>query len=313
MSNDSGATEYSIAAVSKLTGVSCHALRVWERRYGFPVPCRSASGHRRYARDQVRMIRRLSELSHGGRSIGDLIADFRDGRQAPNQVLDSWWSKGKGGFYPSADGQLVVGPRGVMNRSSHLAEVNVSEDTELIPALEPGFVVALLAVHRHPDGDIRGPKKAVVFGENLRQLFTLRGPETLAENSLPWDKRVFYYPRSGLLVTVENNADRLILRRADLAEELDRAGTDCLLVLSRPPAAVAGGRFEYAIDARSAKGGLKYALDAGPAGMVVGEDGKVTWDVPDDFASPVRVVVNVSDAGGREALHAFELAPPAGK
>src|SRR3954454_12646166 len=31
---------YSIAAVSKLTGASCHALRVWERRYGFPVPHR---------------------------------------------------------------------------------------------------------------------------------------------------------------------------------------------------------------------------------------------------------------------------------
>ena len=35
---------YSIAAVSKLTGVSCHALRVWERRYGFPVPQRSPRG-----------------------------------------------------------------------------------------------------------------------------------------------------------------------------------------------------------------------------------------------------------------------------
>ena len=55
-SKTSGETEYSIAAVSKLTGVSCHALRVWERRYGFPVPHRSASGHRRYSRDQVRLL-----------------------------------------------------------------------------------------------------------------------------------------------------------------------------------------------------------------------------------------------------------------
>jgi len=80
MSDDSGAVEYSIAAVSKLTGVSCHALRVWERRYGLPIPRRSASGHRRYDRDQIRIIRRLSELAQGGRSIGDLIAEFRDGR-----------------------------------------------------------------------------------------------------------------------------------------------------------------------------------------------------------------------------------------
>jgi len=80
MSDDSRAAEYSIAAVSKLTGVSCHALRVWERRYGLPVPHRSASGHRRYDRDQVRIIRRLCELTQGGRSIGDLIAEIRDGR-----------------------------------------------------------------------------------------------------------------------------------------------------------------------------------------------------------------------------------------
>lgn len=80
MSDEPEGTEYTIAAVSKLTGISCHALRVWERRYGFPVPSRSASGHRRYGRDQVRVLRRISELSHQGHSIGDLIADLLAGR-----------------------------------------------------------------------------------------------------------------------------------------------------------------------------------------------------------------------------------------
>jgi methanogenic corrinoid protein MtbC1 len=72
--------EYPIAAVSKLTGVSCHALRVWERRYGFPVPLRAPSGHRRYRHEQVVILRRLSELSREGRSIGDLMADVQAGR-----------------------------------------------------------------------------------------------------------------------------------------------------------------------------------------------------------------------------------------
>jgi methanogenic corrinoid protein MtbC1 len=70
---------YSIAAVSKLTGVSCHALRVWERRYGFPVPDRSASGHRRFGKDQVTVLRHLAKLAHSGRSIGELIGDYRAG------------------------------------------------------------------------------------------------------------------------------------------------------------------------------------------------------------------------------------------
>jgi DNA-binding transcriptional MerR regulator len=72
--------EYSIAAVSKLTGISCHTLRVWERRYGFPVPGRSASGHRRYDRGQVQMLCRLTHLSRDNRqSISELISSFQTG------------------------------------------------------------------------------------------------------------------------------------------------------------------------------------------------------------------------------------------
>lgn len=66
---------YSIAAVSKLTGISCHALRIWERRYGFPLPHRSPSGHRRYMADQVEWLRRLAPLLRSGRSISDLLND----------------------------------------------------------------------------------------------------------------------------------------------------------------------------------------------------------------------------------------------
>jgi MerR family transcriptional regulator, light-induced transcriptional regulator len=80
MSGEPEDTQYTIAAVSKLTGISCHALRIWERRYGFPMPCRSASGHRRYGRDQVRILRRISELSHQGHSVSDLIPEVLAGR-----------------------------------------------------------------------------------------------------------------------------------------------------------------------------------------------------------------------------------------
>jgi DNA-binding transcriptional MerR regulator len=71
---------YSIAAVSKLTGVSCHTLRVWERRYGFPVPTRTPSGHRRYPADQVGLIRDVARRSRSGESVCKLIAQAREGR-----------------------------------------------------------------------------------------------------------------------------------------------------------------------------------------------------------------------------------------
>lgn len=80
MARASHPTEYSIAAVSKLSGVSCHVLRVWERRYGYPRPQRSASNQRRYSADQVLVLQRLAELTRGGRPIGELMADFREER-----------------------------------------------------------------------------------------------------------------------------------------------------------------------------------------------------------------------------------------
>ena len=80
MSRESRAAEYSIAAVSKLTGVSCHALRVWERRYGFPVPERDAHGERLYPVAQVlrlRLIKRLMDLGHRpGRLMGTPVDEL---------------------------------------------------------------------------------------------------------------------------------------------------------------------------------------------------------------------------------------------
>lgn len=79
--------QYTIAAVSKLTGISCHALRVWERRYGYPVPHRAPSGHRRYDAEQVRVLRRLASLARQGGTVGDLIGALQEGRlDLPEEV-----------------------------------------------------------------------------------------------------------------------------------------------------------------------------------------------------------------------------------
>jgi methanogenic corrinoid protein MtbC1 len=74
---------YSIAAVSKLTGVSCHALRAWERRYGFPIPRRAESGHRRYDTEQVQAIRLVARHLQQGHPIGAIVAQLLGGRLEP--------------------------------------------------------------------------------------------------------------------------------------------------------------------------------------------------------------------------------------
>lgn len=75
MDSSQNRTGYSIASVSKLTGVSCHTLRVWERRYGFPVAERTPSGQRRYSAETVDALRRISSVQKSGRSIGAVIAE----------------------------------------------------------------------------------------------------------------------------------------------------------------------------------------------------------------------------------------------
>ncbi|WZO98874.1 MerR family transcriptional regulator [Isosphaeraceae bacterium EP7] len=90
VSTTSGSQRYSIAGVSKLTGVSCHALRVWERRYGFPEPERSPSGHRRYDIQQVRVLRMVSDLVHQGQAIGTLMAKVRAGHLLADEAGESY-------------------------------------------------------------------------------------------------------------------------------------------------------------------------------------------------------------------------------
>jgi DNA-binding transcriptional MerR regulator len=72
MTTDDETPRHRIGAVARLTGISTHALRVWERRYGTLKPERSGGGDRLYTDGDVqrlRLIKRLLGLGHG---IGDV-------------------------------------------------------------------------------------------------------------------------------------------------------------------------------------------------------------------------------------------------
>jgi MerR family transcriptional regulator, light-induced transcriptional regulator len=63
----------SIAAVERDTGLSKDTLRVWERRYGYPVPERDALGERAYPLDQVEKLRVVKRLLDGGHRPGRIV------------------------------------------------------------------------------------------------------------------------------------------------------------------------------------------------------------------------------------------------
>lgn len=63
-----------ISAVERDTGLLKETLRVWERRYGFPMPQRDALGERVYPRAQVERLLQFRRLMDQGWRPGKLMA-----------------------------------------------------------------------------------------------------------------------------------------------------------------------------------------------------------------------------------------------
>jgi len=68
-------TEYqlSIGAVERDTGIGRDTLRVWQRRYGYPVPQRNTRGERVYSEQQLRQLQRIKRLMAFGYRPGKLL------------------------------------------------------------------------------------------------------------------------------------------------------------------------------------------------------------------------------------------------
>lgn len=74
-SSSSAAAEeptYSLGAVARLTGLSPHVLRAWERRYGAVKPLRTPGGTRRYRESDVARLRQLRSAVQAGHSISEV-------------------------------------------------------------------------------------------------------------------------------------------------------------------------------------------------------------------------------------------------
>ncbi len=59
----------AIKEVAERTGIAAATIRMWEQRYGFPEPARTASGYRMYTDEDVDALRRVSALRDSGLSV----------------------------------------------------------------------------------------------------------------------------------------------------------------------------------------------------------------------------------------------------
>jgi hypothetical protein len=250
----------------------------------------------------------------GGGWAGCDVALFDGGKQLGAYAKIPFFDAANAAALPTADGRYVFASGQVFNRAQNHTEWTGGKDAYVVPGVEPGFVLALAGAGRVGDANRNNQKPTAVgvYTDDRQKLFFIRELTELAADELPWEKRVFYYPKSGLLLTLAPEKDRLVLRRVDLGEELERSGADYLAVASRPPVAVVGKRFEYQIDVRSKKGGVKYKLETGPKGMTVDNNGKVVWDRAAGLGGSVNVVILISDASAQDVIHTFDLGTKAG-
>jgi DICT domain-containing protein len=73
----------SIREIARETGIPEGTLRMWETRYGFPVPERLPSGHRRYSGDDVARVRQVARDREAGLSMRAAIDRARELTSAP--------------------------------------------------------------------------------------------------------------------------------------------------------------------------------------------------------------------------------------
>jgi predicted Zn-dependent protease with MMP-like domain len=184
-----------------------------------------------------------------------------------------------------------------------------------VPALQAPYYVTLNEKRDGANGRQRLDLGVHIVGDS-RPLVTL--PKLAAlEGMVDWhsgqtqafERHVFLIPGAQLLVVIPSSKDKLVLHRVNMDQEFEKAGVDFLFVTSQPPTVTGkGADYTYQLAVKSKKGGVKAKLDAGPAGMTLSPEGKLTWPVAKDFAeASVNVVLTIGDSSGQEVFHTFHI------
>lgn len=69
---------FNLKVVLKETGIAADTLRAWERRYGLPMPQRSAGGHRLYSQRDIETIKWLIKRQMEGLSISRAVELWKE-------------------------------------------------------------------------------------------------------------------------------------------------------------------------------------------------------------------------------------------
>ncbi|MCG8434367.1 MAG: MerR family transcriptional regulator [Gammaproteobacteria bacterium] len=110
MANTAKAKGFGIGAVSRLTGLSVHLLRIWERRYKVGASQRTASGRRMYSKADVERLNLLKTLVDRGDSIGSVAGlDVKELQERAGEFVprQSVVERGPGALKAAVYGEML--------------------------------------------------------------------------------------------------------------------------------------------------------------------------------------------------------------
>jgi hypothetical protein len=252
--------------------------------------------------------------SADGRTFASQANGFGGGTQAcvwSNGRLRKYGGNGGTNPVPAEDGHALYSADGLY--SVDLRRL-AGAGTRCLPAEHGPYYLTVASPRPLPRRGAATTTLSVCLEGDERPFATVTDEGLPADDGpvrdpLPADRRVHLIPDAKLLVTIPPGNDRLILRRFDPEQELEKSGFDYVIVTSRAPtAAKRGGEYAYQLAVKSKKGGVSYRLLSGPPGAAVDAGGKVTWRVPANFAGPTAdFAVEISDHAGRDNRHAFRI------
>jgi MerR family transcriptional regulator, light-induced transcriptional regulator len=111
-------------AAAELLGVSPNTLRSWERRFGYPMPRRTAGGHRQYELSELEALRRALLETHNISSAIQVARQRGEGPSSANRLVEA---------FDRFDDQLADRH---MEESLSLRSVERSVEELLLPAVE---------------------------------------------------------------------------------------------------------------------------------------------------------------------------------
>jgi hypothetical protein len=213
---------------------------------------------------------------------------------------------------PNADGSLVFcfGAGIYDGTDMKILAADSFKGAVLLPTEDARFFLAVREETRDTN------QVSICTSADRLPVFTVKGVEKMTGSMLNsgWghingEPRIHYLPSANVLVNLPESNDRVVVRPLNLIDALNQLGQDYLFVLSRPDRQVAAGStFTYRLDVKSKAGGLRYKVESGPEGMTVSSAGIVRWRAPDrPDPQPIRVILTIRSASGKEVQHAFDL------